>query len=123
MMPSPVCFTSRPRLSFSARRTRASWARTISTARASPTRAVMAVDSTISVNMMARSAASKACSALAPAGAGSETRPRKASTAERSTSITSVATLPCASWCTRIAVSESSASMRQKPLPLASSNQ
>ncbi len=68
MMPSPVCLTSRPPLSFRARRTMASCARTISTARTSPRRAVMAVESTMSVNMMARRAGSTRPSQQCPAG-------------------------------------------------------
>ena len=81
-------------LFMNARRTSASCARTISTDRASPRRSVMLVEPTMSVNIMARRAESIATLFASPPGSGSDTLPRNAWTAERSTSITSFATSP-----------------------------
>ena len=54
MMPSPVCFTSRPFSPANAARTMESWTPTIVIAASSPSRCVRLVDPTISVKSTVR---------------------------------------------------------------------
>ena len=65
MMPSPVCLTSRPRLSPSASRTIWSWTPSIAIAASSPWREHISVEPTMSVNMTVRTPVSR-WSRLAP---------------------------------------------------------
>ena len=76
MIPSPVCFTSRPSCAASARLTSASCTRTSSSAAASPSRVVSSVEPTMSVTSTARSPVSIA------GGRTARVEPRIANTAE-----------------------------------------
>src|SRR5262249_19764856 len=123
MIPSPVCFSSRPWCKASPRLTRALCTRTSSSAAASPRRVVISVDPTMSVNMTARGPAPISGAVASGACRGSLMRPRNASTAARSTAMISDAICPCASRCTHAAVSASGASTRQKPVDRSGSYQ
>jgi hypothetical protein len=84
-----------PAVRLSPRRTSASCTRTGSSAALSPRRAVISVEPTMSVNMTARSPASTAGAAAPGVAHGSPMRPRKASTAARSTGMMALGISPC----------------------------
>ena len=80
-----MLFDLAPAVRLKPRRTSASCARTSSSAPLSPSRAVISVEPTMSVNMTARNPESTAGAAAPGATRGSLMRPRNASTAARST--------------------------------------